>query len=397
MKILLALATIVLGCGDNLHPAAEAPDAAPPDTGFSEASHADPPQVVSGGGPILATPKIIPVFFASDSAAQPTIEAFLGQLADSPYWHAVVGEYGVGALTIAPSIVSTDAPPTTDTALETWLEAQTDGTHQGWPTPDASTLYTIFLPPGVVLTQGGSKSCVAFGGYHSETQNGTVYALIPRCTSPSQGPLDPTTGATSHELVEATTDPHPFTAPAFTRMDPNHYIWNRTPGAELGDMCEYVQTAFQPLLGSFVVQRTWSNASAAAGHDPCVPVLDTPYLGAAPNFTETLMLPTRTGTLTTQGVTVNAGTSKTIEVDLFSDAPSDAYSVEAIDAGEITGSTVSLAFQWDRTSGQNGDKLNLMVTRTKSLTTSRGSEFVIRVRDKDNKIVSLWWGLAAGM
>src|SRR5690348_2621144 len=154
MKFLVVLATLA-GCGDNLHPQ-ETPDAAPPDA-FAEASHAAPPQVVKGSGDVLAAPTVVPIFFANDPS-QATIEQFLGQLAASSYWSATTSEYGIGAITIAPSIVSQDTPPTTDTDLETWLTTN-------YPTPDPSTIYTVFLPPGVTLLQGTAKSCIAFGGY----------------------------------------------------------------------------------------------------------------------------------------------------------------------------------------------------------------------------------------
>ena len=392
---LLACA-LVVGCGDNFR---AQPDAstidAPPDA-WAEAAHADPPQVVSLGGAVLAAPKVVPVFFSGDDAAQATIEQFLRALPPSTWWPTTTHEYGVGALTIAPSIVSSDAPPTTDAALQTWLQTNADGTHAGWPAPDANTIYTVFLPAGVTLTAGG-KSCVSFGGYHSEAMgaNSLVYALIPRCNSNRfPGPLDDTTIATSHEIVEASTDPHVYTAPAFVRLDPNHYVMNRTPGGELGDMCEYVDTAYQPLVGAFYVQRTWSNASALAGHDPCVPVLATPYVGAAPRLGP-ISLTTRNGTISTEGVMVNNGSSANVEVDVFSDAPgAQPVTVEAYDAATLNGGQVQLAFQWNRTTASAGDKLQLLITRTIA-GTSRGNEFLIYTK-QGGQIVSMWWGLVTG-
>jgi hypothetical protein len=296
----------------------------------------------------------------------------------------------VGSLTIQSSVVTSDPPPTTDDALGTWLQGK-------FPSPDANTIYTVFLPPGAVLTQGGAKSCVAFGGYHSETMVNSmplVYALIPRCTSMTfPGPLDPTTIATSHELIEASTDPLPFSNPAFVYVDDEHAVWNRTPGGELGDMCEYVNAAFQPLVESYLVQRTWSNASAAAGHDPCVPVLSTPYLGAAPNLSD-LTLTFHGQQLMTKGVTVNYEQSQNVEVDLYTDAPSEDYSVIAQDALQLEGQSGNFAFQWDRYHGHNGDKLHVMITRTK-MGTGRPNEvgFFVQV---NGQTVSQSWAYVAG-
>jgi hypothetical protein len=294
-----------------------------------------------------------------------------------------------------------------------------------FPTPDPNTIYTVFLPDGSSLDDGGGKSCVAFGGYHSEIAdfggfggggsgsgsgsgssmppagNGMVYALIPRCAPRAGGqPLDEVTLATSHELIEAATDPHPFTNQGYVAVDHDHYIWGRTPGGELGDMCEYVELAEQPLIGTFMVQRTWSNASAAAGHDPCVPELSNGYIGAAPNFTDadTVMVNSRNGAFATKGVTVNNGESTMLELDVFSDVDTqDTVSVEAMDlANFLSTGTPQLAYQMGATSvGGNGAKLQLLITRTKA-GTGRNAEFVV-VTKRNDKIAGLWFGLVAGM
>ncbi len=389
---------ICAACGDN-NGATNAPDAAAPmpDAGFVEAPHGSVPQVISGGGSVLAAPVVVPIFFTGD-AAEPMLEQFLTQLAASPYWPATTGEYGVGALQIMPSVVSTDTPPTTDAALQTWLSTNLATTSTaGWPVPTASTIYAVFLPDGVTITQGNAKSCVSggFGGYHDEimaTQS-IIYAVLPRCGPETADgmPLDGVTSATSHELVEASTDPHPFTDPAYVTMDADHFIWSRIPGAELGDMCEYLQPYIDArLVGDFTVQRTWSNASAMAGHDPCVPAPATPYIAAAPQLDDDIMLMTHGGTTTTKGVQVTLGTTKTIEVDLFSDAPAAAFTVDAVDVSK----TATLAFQWDRMSGVNGDRLNLMITRTKMASAS-GSEIRFSATGADGIPVSLWWGFIA--
>ena len=85
---------------------------------------------------------------------------------------------------IEPTIVTTDPPPTTDDALQAWLEDHLAPPvpAPGWIAPDPNTLYIVFLPAGVTLTAGMDTSCVTFGGYHDETaQSHIVYALVPRC------------------------------------------------------------------------------------------------------------------------------------------------------------------------------------------------------------------------
>ena len=387
-------------CGDNL---AVPPDAAPPPPdapAFVEAPHGTVPQVMSGGGPVLSAPTVVPIFFSGDDAARAQVETFLGQLATSSYWGATTAEYGVGQLAVGPSIVSSDPPPTTDDDLRAWLTANLDGLHPGWPAADASTIYTVFLPDGVVLNAGGAQSCSSFGGYHDETttQAGAplVYALLPRCKSMTAGPLDEVTEATSHELIEASTDPLPFTNPAYEQIDDAHFVWGRTPGAELGDMCEDVITAYQPLVGSFMVQRTWSNASAAAGHDPCVPVLKAPYVAASPELQD-LTITTHGGAMIdTQGITIASGTPATLTVDLFSDAATFTdFSVQAMDVAQLLGGSPQLTFAWDNNWGHNGDKRTVTITRTTAGTSSRGGEMLILAR-VNNVVQSIWWVYVAG-
>jgi hypothetical protein len=388
----LLVVSLGFGCGDNL--AAEAPDASLPDAppAFVEAPFGNAPQVISGGGPVLAAGKVQPIFFAGDGDVQPQVEQFLNQLGASSYWSATTAEYGVGPITNLPTIVSSDPVPATDQALQTWLAAQLDGTHAGWPAvPDPNTVYTVFIPAGVSF----EGACTSYGAYHDEDSAQGVafpYALIPRCMG-SSSVLDTLTVSLSHELVEAATDPLPFSAPAFVRLDPEHFVWGRTPGGELGDMCEYLQNVEQPLVGSFVVQRTWSNASAAAGHDPCVPVMATPYASAVPVLDEDLMVTSHGQPIMTKGITVPLNMSKTIAVQLFSDAPTAEWSVAAYDAAALLGGQGTLAFQWGKTTGKNGDKLQVIVTRTRTAG-NRGSEMVI-VSKVDNKIVAMWWGYVA--
>ena len=361
-----------------------APDAS---SGFVEAPHGNVPQVVSIGGPVLTAPKVVPIFFTGDGAMQTQVEPYLAAIAGSPYWHATMSEYGIGDLALGASIVTTDPVPTTDTALESWIASNLDGTHAGW-TYDPNTIFTVFLPSGAVLQTQFGQSCQAFGGYHSETSNASgpiTYALLPRCG----GSLSSLTVATSHELVEAASDPLPFSNGAFQDMDPEHAVWASTPGAELGDMCEYVAAANAGMIGAFHVQRTWSNVSAAAGHDPCVPVLATPYQGAAPMLTDDI--DAGQGFIT-KGVIVPMGSPKTIDVALFSDAPTDDFSVHAVDGSQLFGGQSKLTFAFDKTTGHNGDVLHLTITRKTS--DPQGTVFLVVV-GQQGMSTSIWWGLAS--
>jgi hypothetical protein len=393
----------VVGCGSSDH------HNPPPDAGFEEALPANMPQLVKLSGSVLAAPKIQPIFFQNDATVQAQMEDFANQLEGSDYWNAIGTEYGVGGFTVLPTIVVTDTPPTTDDQLETFVVDHIDGSAQTWPY-DPSTIYSVFLPAGDVITSpDGSKSCVDYDAYHDEfTGSGgksIVYALIPRCAAMgSFSVLDNLTASASHEWIEAATDPRVETTPAFGDSDPTNYIWAYTPGAEVGDYCEYLDVAYQKLVGTYVVQRTWSNAAAAAGHDPCVPALPgQTYIGAAPILTDTATLEGLTvASVSTKAVSLAVNASKTIDVQLFSDQETPDFDVTAYDlASFFGGNTAELSFAWDKQTGHNGDTLHLTITRKATGTTvtdsrmhNLGSEFVI-VASAGQTAVGMWWGFAA--
>jgi hypothetical protein len=224
--------------------------------------------------------------------------------------------------------------------------------------------------------------------------NEIIYAVIPRCSV--QGDyVFPLTMALGHELDEAATDPFPFSNGAYSQMDPDHLAWGSTPGAEDGDLCEYLH-AQDRVVGIYDVQRAWSNVAAAAGHDPCVPHLSAPFQGVAAVEPDTLTLTGRgpggtTTTRMTKGISIAAGTSKTVEVDLWSDGPTAPFTVNAYDVASVfRGRAAELTFTWDKQTGINGDKLMLTITHAKAA--SRGaSEYVIFV-GPDTNATGEWFG-----
>jgi hypothetical protein len=76
------------------------------------------------------------------------------------------------------------------------------------------------------------------------------------------------------------------------------------------------------------------------------------------------------GKVTTHGVKIPVGQSKTIEVDLFSDAATGNWSVNAFDTAQLQKQSPRLQFSWDRTSGKNGEKLHLTITVLKGSSTN---------------------------
>lgn len=351
----------------------------------------------AAGGPVIAHPKIALVFYPG-YAYQHDLETFADSVGATSYWTAATSEYGIGPLSFTQSYVLSDeagAAPTTisDAQIDAFMNAQLAAGTFG--TPDPQTIYTIVYPQSTTITMqngplGSGSSCTSFGGYHSDTTvNGQnyAYAVIPTCANfgALQG-LDGVTGATSHEWIEAVTDPYPSTNngqdAAYSGVDDDHFVWEVMGGGEAGDLCVQESGAFfKPMGLGYMVQRTWSNKLAMASHDPCAPdPPNTPFFDSAPVLPETVTINSQfTGTVKTKGVTIPVGQSKTIEVDLFSDAStSGPWSVQAIDALHVLyNQPASMSFQWDRSTGLNGEKLHLTISVTNASPLAGAHPFII--------------------
>jgi hypothetical protein len=344
-----------------------------------------PVLVNQAGGKVLVAPKVFLVVYPGYTHTA-GVQSFAQALGTSAYWTATTKEYGIGAIEYAGTkeLTGETAPATiTDTDVQAFIAAKIASGDLG--APDPNTLYAIFYPETTTITLsgggiGGGSSCTSFGGYHGDVAVSVsgksadyAFAVLPTCASfGGLAGIDALTGAASHELVEAVTDPFPSTKngaeSAYSSVDSDHFIWVLAGGTEAGDLCVPETDAFQKLPGlDFTVQRTWSNASAKLGHDPCVPAMKDPYFQSAPVLTETvtLTLPASFGgsDVTTKGVTIPIGKSKTIEIDLFSDAAtSGPWTVSAEDALGSLGGGKTLDFAWDRTKGLNGEKLHLTIS-----------------------------------
>jgi hypothetical protein len=344
---LIALA----GCTDDRRPFVEPPEL---------------PQIASGGGPVLAQPRFVSVTFGGDPLAA-QLDDFTTRYAASAEW-GVLAEYGVGPAKAGTPIHLTETPPTSidDAGIQAWLRDRLDGTHSEWGNADPSTIYTIYYPAGTTVSENGQPTCsggAEIGGYHDETTTAAgapiVYAVVPRC----DGSIDHITGPASHELAEAATDPHLHSAPAYGRIDPDHLAF-AIVGGEVGDLCEKDSDAMLRAADvGYVVQREWSNMAAAADHQPCLPApAGDVFFISAPVVDDPIAVPIGNQTLTTLGVRLAVGESKTIHIELFSDGPtSGAWTVSAVDAAMVFGGTPALSFTWDHTTGKTGDTLHLTV------------------------------------
>jgi hypothetical protein len=218
---------------------------------------------------------------AADSHKTSNVYSLSGQYTDSNGPAAYDSAYGGAVVDTDPLPPSGCTEPATgpgwtvcltDAQLETELEHVIAADHL--PTTNRD-VYFIITPDGFgSCTDSGSSSCALGGsengycGYHSETPNGIVYAVIPynavpgHCQSnnprPNSSAADPTISTVSHEHNEMDTDP-----------DGN--AWIDASGEEEADLC---LTNFGPSLsgqgetawnesihgGHFFLQEEWSNA-----------------------------------------------------------------------------------------------------------------------------------------
>ena len=72
------------------------------------------------------------------------------------------------------------------------------------------------------------------------------------------------TEVTSHELIEAITDPFP--TPGATPAYPQ--AWNTTDGNEIGDLCAGNDTQLSTAAGNFVLQQEFDNSINGCAKGP---------------------------------------------------------------------------------------------------------------------------------
>jgi hypothetical protein len=339
-------------------------------------------QLRSNGGQVLRNPVIVTVTWPGDNRSG-DLETLGDTVGAGAYWKAVTSEYGALAATSGPAnhVRLTDAAPTSisDTDLATFVQTmlgKTDGT--AWPTPPSGDpVYILYLPASTDLILQGQSACAqGVGGYHdSTTVNGAAvaYAIVPSC-----GDFDSVTLSASHELAEATTDPYPRSRPAWSGFQDNDLAWDMFQQfqSENGDACEFYRDS-DATIGetdvNFTVQRQWSNKSAMAGHNPCVPAAKGEvYFNVTPLALEDIdadlsaLAGDAKGTdiQPTKGFKVKVGATRQIPLGFYSDAAMAGWTIKAI-AGGIAGghsSASSLDLTLDVTDGQNGNKAYLSVT-----------------------------------
>jgi hypothetical protein len=397
-------------------------------------------QITYNAGYVMSVPVIVPITWNVDTS-QGKFDAFAGAVGATSYFHQTTSEYNVMAAIGGPPVHIASAPPTqvSDSDIQNLIvtnltkmtNAGSDGgldggaadggvapigpaeagtesdaatgeggspaaPDGGWPAPTENTIYAFFLPPSTSLytsVQGmsGDACSLGVGGYHDQVTVGRVttsYAVVPSCNFGMVAADDQSTIAMSHELIEASTDPHPqdsFTG--WVGFDADHFAfdWFNQFQNEVADACEFfLSSDFEDIESSpsfdYYVQRTWSNSSATAGHNPCVPRPAGVYFNVTPlNLTYvSLTLPPQISgyaqpiVFTTKGIRVLPGSTGTIELGLYSDGPTSApWTVGA----EYSARGQELAVSIDKLMGRNGEKTYATVSVTSA--GPMGAELVV--------------------
>ncbi|MGZ6066854.1 MAG: hypothetical protein ACXWVM_30925 [Polyangiales bacterium] len=341
-------------------------------------------QLLNNGGPILAKPEIVTITWTGETNAD-TYEAFGDALGDSAYWKTLVSEYGVGAAVSGPTrhLRLTDAAPASlsDKDIDAFVAKNAADSMSGWPAPTDQTIYVMYIPQATNVSVSGRDACTSgVGGYHNSTDVGgkqISYAVVMQCKEFGTLPDEATISA-SHEIAEASTDPQPMVQPGWVDFDHNHLagMLFQQFAAENGDACEFYQSSqykeTEPSF-SYEVQRQWSNASGAAGHDPCVPAPAGAYFNVTPldleNVTADLSQLGGSTKTKVQGYKALVGETKTFTVGFYSDAKTDPWTIKVYEGNPVLGSggggggstTKRLELSVDKTTGQNGEKAHITV------------------------------------
>jgi|tagenome__1003787_1003787.scaffolds.fasta_scaffold20984539_1 hypothetical protein len=215
------------------------------------------PHLTYRGGSLLTSVEVFTVFWGPDWTGEPLettmtrLNDFFdfvltSDLMDQLAEYSVEGkQIGHGRRTAAVTVSGKPPRVVSDRAIQHMLESQISA--GAIPAATPNTLFFVYLPPGVTVVQGGSRSCQAFCGYHSDINGVMFYAAMPYpgcrgCTG-DLDPFDALTSTSSHELCEAITDPVPGQG------------WYDDANGEIGDICAWKTR----VLGQYTVQLEWSN------------------------------------------------------------------------------------------------------------------------------------------
>jgi hypothetical protein len=241
------------------------------------------------GGPVISNVKVYVVFWGPNVTpqVQSQIGDFYRDITNSPYFDwlnefnttitPVGGGAGTnqaigrgtyaGAITITPAHLSGKVDMT---QISAEVVAQLTAGHL--PAPDDNTLFMIYMPPSVTVTDGSDIYCTASGSCANHTAVSYHGKLVPYGVLPDFGPgsgcqqgcgnapdfFGNLTGNSAHELIESVTDPDVDQGDNAAPM-----AWNDPVNDEIGDICDNDDAQFTTGGATYWVQNEFSNLSKA--------------------------------------------------------------------------------------------------------------------------------------
>ena len=244
------------------------------------------------GGKVIPNVAVTQVLYGSgtytpevQTTAAPSIASFYGAVTNTSYfdWLSEYNTVGVtptgggpssnqtiGRGGFASQVQITPAAGTRSTVDDTQIQAelhnQIAAGHLAMPTQN--TLYAVYFPANVTITQGGSSSGVQFCAYHGTVAaSGGVpefyYSVLPDFTTGgmtsgcgSGTRFQNETSVSSHEMIEAVTDAEVGIGTTVSRP----LAWYDPTNGEIGDICNAQQQAITGSDGrSYTVQKEFSN------------------------------------------------------------------------------------------------------------------------------------------
>ncbi len=293
----------------------------------------DTPKLGYSNGPLIQHVKVVDVFYSPGFKYKAMLESYYAAITQSAYfdwlteYNAPNGSFKISRGSFLLSFEDTNANPTTVKTVnpETYLKGLLAANKL--PKPDDDTIYMMYFPSGVDPTDGSGPSCINNGNYcayhASYTDAGgqlVRYGVMPDMEAGSCamgcGPpgFDSFTDVSSHELIEAVTDPDNGTGwydVGVGANDPNNC-------GEIGDICATGGTGETGTVNGYVVQKEWSNKNNgcivtdpnAVVNDFSIAVAPSPVMvPSGGSATATVTLTKKTGMA--ENVTLSASTVPT--------------------------------------------------------------------------------------
>jgi len=249
------------------------------------------------GGPVVSNVQVVIVFWGPNVSPVVTtgIYNFYNTVVDSTYLdllyeNSTFGLAGVttnqkighgtvlSPITITPS---SSASSITDTFIQTEIRNQIAAGHLPPPSLDSqgnsNTLYALYFPPGVTISEGGIGSCRSGGfcAYHGTAYSSQSqvfqYSVLPDfgaggCSSGcgNSSEFNNLTSVSSHELAETITDAQV----SFATTNAPPLAWYDNTYGENGDICNAIQGKVTAHGSTYTVQELWSNQQGVCTDGP---------------------------------------------------------------------------------------------------------------------------------